>query len=69
MFRRIAAHHVEIEGRILNRCVVEVDDGRVVNYYTFTDELPLTEWLGGTINLIRDDYGVLVAEWKGKRIE
>lgn len=69
MFRRVAAHHVEVEDKVLNRCVVEVDDGRVVNYYTFTDELPLTEWLGDTIILMRDDDGVLVAEWRGSRIE
>lgn len=69
MFRRVAAHHVEVEDKVLNRCVVEVDDGRVVNYYTFTDELPLTEWLGDTIIIMRDDDGVLVAEWKGRRIE
>ena len=69
MFRRVAAHRVEINGRIINRCVVEVDEGRVVNYYTFTDELPLTEWFGGTIIVAPDEDGILSAEWNGKKIE
>jgi len=69
MFRRVAAHHVQIDGRTIDRCVVETDNGRVVNYYTFADELPLTEWLGGTISLLRNDDGVLVAEWRGRLIE
>lgn len=69
MFRRVAAHRVEVNGRTLNRCVVEIEDGRVVNYYTFTDELPLTEWLGGTIKIIHNEDAILVAEWRGNVIE
>lgn len=69
MFRRVAAHRVEVNGRTLNRCVVEIEDGRVVNYYTFTDELPLTEWLGGTIKIIYNEDAILVAEWRGNVIE
>lgn len=69
MFRRVAAHRIEINGRTLNRCVVEIDNGRVVNYYTFTDELPLTEWLGGTITISRTEDGFLVAKWRGSVID
>lgn len=60
---------MHINGKTIDRCVVEIDNGHVVNYYTFDEELPLTEWLGGTINLLRDDTGVLVAEWHGHLIE
>lgn len=69
MFRRVAAHHVHVNGNVIDRCVVEIEDGRVANYYTFTDELPLTEWLGGTITISYNDEGVLVAEWNGSKIE
>lgn len=69
MFRRVAAHRVEVNGRTLSRCVVEIEDGRVVNFYTFTNELPLTEWLGGTITLSRDAERTLRAEWQGKVLE
>ena len=44
-------------------------DDRVVNYYTFTDELPLTEWLGGTIELRRAEEGTLQAWQDGKVIK
>jgi CTP synthase (UTP-ammonia lyase) len=55
-FRRIGAHEVHLpDGTILHQAVVELIDERVVNYYEFTDELPMTEWLGGTI-IINKDY-------------
>lgn len=66
MFRRVASNRVLIDGREFKPCVVELNDGIVVNYYTFTDELPLTEWLGGTIELQRDENGVLRAIWNDK---
>lgn len=66
MFRRVAAHRVEFNGKTMERCVVEIEDGRVVNYYTFTDELPLTEWLGGTITITRTDDCILSASWRGQ---
>lgn len=69
MFRRVAAHHVVINDRTIDRCVVEIEDGRVVNYYTFADELPLTEWLGGTIIIKRNEAEVLIALKDGRVIE
>ena len=41
--------------------VVEICGDRVVNYYSFTDELPMTEWLGGVIALKRDAEGIMHA--------
>ena len=49
--RKVAAHEVRVDGSVLIQAVVELKEGRVVNYYTFTDELPLTEWLGGVIEI------------------
>ena len=46
----------------------EAEDSRVVNYYEFRDELPMTEWLGGEIRIIIDEEGIRRAYWKGKRI-
>lgn len=69
MMRRVAAHHVDINGKTLNQCVVEIQDGKVVNYYTFTDELPLTEWLGGTITIVKNEENMIVAEWKGRLLK
>ena len=67
--RRCGAHEVMLpEGEILCQAVVEIEEGRVVNYYEFRDELPMTEWLGGRIEVRRDEEGILRAWWQGKRI-
>ncbi len=49
----------------MQQAVVEISEGRVVNYYEFRDELPMTEWLGGTIIVRRDDDGILRASKDG----
>lgn len=68
--RRCGAHVVRLpDGTELQQAVVEIMDDRVVNYYEFRDELPMTEWLGGEICVMRDEEDILRAEWKGKRIE
>lgn len=68
--RRCGVHEViTASSAILTQAVVEIEEGRVVNYYEFRDELPMTEWLGGTIEIKRDEEGILRAFWQGKRIE
>lgn len=67
--RRVGAHIVITETEKLRQAVVEIDEDRVVNYYEFRDELPMTEWLGGTINIVRDDDGILHALKDGRLIE
>lgn len=68
--RRCGAHVVRLlDGNVLEQAVVEISDGKVVNYYEFRDELPMTEWLGGTIEIVRDEEGTLVALWHNKKIE
>lgn len=68
--RRCGVHEVRLpDGNVLEQAVVEIADGRVVNYYEFRDELPMTEWLGGTIEIERDEEGTLVALWHNKKIE
>ena len=48
--RRIAASHITLpDGTQLHNHVVELWEGRVVNYYPLEGELPMTEWLGGSI--------------------
>lgn len=68
--RRCGAHVVSLpDGTQLLQAVVELEDSRVVNYYEFLDELPMTEWLGGEIRIIIDEEGIRRAYWKGKRID
>lgn len=68
-FRRCGAHEVRLpDGTVLRQAVVEVEEERVVNYYEFTNELPMTEWLGGRINVKHDENGILRAYWQGKKL-
>lgn len=66
--RRVGAHYIKKGETTLSQGVVEIEDGRVVNYYTFTEELPMTEWLGGTIELRYTEYGILQAFINNKLI-
>lgn len=67
--RRCGAHQVILpDGSILKQAVVEILEGRVVNYFEFREELPMTEWLGGEIRVERDEEGILRALWNGKVI-
>lgn len=67
--RRCGAHQVILPGgSILQQAVVEIQEGRVVNYFEFREELPMTEWLGGEIRVERDEEGILRALWNGKVI-
>ena len=67
--RRCGAHTVVLpDGTILQQAVVEIAEDRVVNYYEFREELPMTEWLGGEIRVECDEKGILCALWNGKRL-
>ena len=67
--RRCGAHQVILpDGSILQQAVVEIQEGRVVNYFEFREELPMPEWLGGEIRVERDEEGILRALWNGKVI-
>ena len=67
--RRCGAHQVILpDGSILQQAVVEILEGRVVNYFEFREELPMTEWLGGEIRVERDEEGILRALWNEKNI-
>ena len=67
--KRCGAHQVILpDGSILQQAVVEIQEGRVENYFEFREELPMTEWLGGEIRVERDEEGILRALWNGKVI-
>lgn len=64
--KRYAAHEVIVGDKSIPMCVVEMTDGFVTGYHTFSEELPFTEWLGGTINIVEDKEGRQVALWNNK---
>lgn len=68
--RRCGAHEIRLAGgSVLRQAVVEIEQGRVVNWYEFRDELPMTEWLGGMIEVFRDARGLLRARHEGRLLE
>lgn len=68
--RRCGAHVIFLpdDGTQLLQAVVELVDSRVVNYYEFRDELPMTEWLGGEIRIVMDDEGIRRAYWHDRML-
>ena len=68
--RRCAANQVvTLEREVLAPGVVEMENGEVVACYLLRGEQPMTEWLGGKIEIKRDDMGVLRAHHQGKILE
>lgn len=59
-WRRVAVNEVIVGDQRLQQCIVEITAGIVTDYYTFDEEQPHTEWLGGTITLVRtkEDCGL-----------
>lgn len=47
--RRVAASRVFINEKEFRNHVVELYDHLLVNHYPLEGEIPMTEWLGGTI--------------------
>lgn len=47
--RRVAASRVYINDKEFRNHVVELFEHTLVNHYPLQGELPMTEWLGGTI--------------------
>ncbi|MGN0226056.1 MAG: hypothetical protein ACI4A7_08300 [Prevotella sp.] len=60
--RRIGANDVITpDGEILSPAVVEIDNGKVQQWYRLDMEMPFTEWIGGTIELQADNNGNIMA--------
>lgn len=55
MVRRFGVNRLILDGIVHLQCVVTVKDGEVIDFHPLTEELPFTEWRGGTVELIRDN--------------
>lgn len=67
--RRFAAHIIELDNHSLCQAFVTLVDGVVVGYSEFSGEMPMTEWLGGKIEIHYDESHVLRAYWNGRMLE
>lgn len=46
--RRIAVNRLHLtDGRVLYNQVIEFSDNKPLRFYSLTEELPFTEWVGG----------------------
>lgn len=69
-FRKVASHRVvDEDGNVWFQAVVSLEKGHVVSVEHFEDELPMTEWLCGTIALRHDEKGGYSAWWNKIRLE
>jgi hypothetical protein len=60
--RKYAAHIITLpDGITLHNAIVVIEDGMVIDRYTFSEEQAHTFWLGGTIVVRESEGGVLRA--------
>lgn len=50
--RRIACNYLIVDGKKLTNQVIELDGERVIAYYPLKEELAMTEWVDGTIEVV-----------------
>lgn len=68
--KRYAAHQIVLEdGTAIEQGIVELSDGGIVaRTFPFRHEQPMTEWLGGVIEVKADEAGRLRAYHHGHRL-
>lgn len=68
--KRYAAHQIVLEdGTAIEQGIVELSDGGVVaRTFPFWHEMPMTEWLGGVIEVKADEVGRLRAYHHGHQL-
>ena len=67
--RKVAAHEIELDGKIMPMQVVSIREGRVADIYPLDGEMANTEWLGGRIEIRKAFDSSLIAYKDNKRIE
>ena len=67
--KRVAVHELRYGKTIINQAYIDLCDGKVLDYGCLHEELPMTEWLGGTIVLKREKGGVIRAFWNGEPLK
>ncbi|MBQ4632005.1 MAG: hypothetical protein IJB46_01455 [Prevotella sp.] len=59
--RRVAVNRLIVNDETFVNCIVEICDGVIYDYFTFDEEQPFTEWVGGTWNVVKDAEGKMRA--------
>lgn len=53
--KRVAVSRVIADGETICPCVIEMEHGKVIDFYRLAHELPSTEWHCGTVVLACSD--------------
>lgn len=60
MIHRYGVNRVIMDGVQYLQCIVTIKDDEIIDFRTFTEEQPFTEWVGGTIEIIRKNNKMVI---------
>lgn len=60
MIHQYGVNRVIMDGVQYLQCIVTIKDDEIIDFRTFTEEQPFTEWVGGTIEIIRKNNKMII---------
>lgn len=60
MIHQYGVNRVIMDGMQYLQCIVTIKDDEIIDFRTFTEEQPFTEWVGGTIEIIRKNNKMVI---------
>lgn len=60
MIHQYGVNRVIMDGVQYLQCIVIIKDDEIIDFRTFTEEQPFTEWVGGTIEIIRKNNKMVI---------
>jgi uncharacterized protein YhfF len=60
MIHQYGVNRVIMDGVQYLQCIVTIKDDEIIDFRTFTEEQPFTEWVGGTIEIIRKNNKMVI---------
>lgn len=60
MSHQYGVNRVIMDGVQYLQCIVTIKDDEIIDFRTFTEEQPFTEWVGGTIEIIRKNNKMVI---------
>lgn len=60
MIHQYGVNRVIMDGVQYLQCIVTIKDDEIIDFRIFTEEQPFTEWVGGTIEIIRKNNKMVI---------
>lgn len=60
MIHQYGVNRVIMDGVQYLQCIVTIKDDEIIDFRTFIEEQPFTEWVGGTIEIIRKNNKMVI---------